>query len=84
MSSVDKEVDLKKIENKTKPIFENLDHLKFRHLNMKSLVKLNSEAVYNRGHIQRFRGVLKHTGLQLDEKYGIDKHFFTRYNTPVN
>ena len=74
----------KDIKKKSKPIYENLDNLKYRHLNMKPLIKLNSEAVYNRGHIQRFKGVLKHTSLQLEEKYSIDKHFFTRYNTPVN
>ena len=85
ISNIEKNAELDNNDNKkSKPIFENLDNLKYRHLNMKPLIKLNSEAVYNRGHIQRFKGVLKHTSLQLEEKYSIDKHFFTRYNTPVN
>lgn len=86
ITSVDKNADMNKgdedLENKN--VYENIDNVKSRHLNLKSLVKLNAKAVYHRGYIQRFRGVLKHTNLRFEEKFDIDKHFFTRYNTPIN
>lgn len=70
--------------NISKNVYENVDSVKSRHLNLKSLVRLNAKAVYARGFIQRFRGVIKHSNLRFEEKFDIDKHFFTRYNTPIN
>lgn len=88
-SFIDKTIDYVNMTEKdkkedNKKIFEDLNNIKDRHLNMKYLVRLNAKAVYNRGSIQRFKGVLKHTSLQVEEKYSIDKKFFTRYNTPFN
>lgn len=70
-------------ENYLINIHENIDGVQLRHLNEKSLVRINAKAVYHRGFIQRFKGVLKHSNVRLLEKYDIDKRFFTRFGTPL-
>jgi Ribosomal protein S2 len=62
---------------------ENIEGVKLRHLDEKSLVRVNAKAIFHRGFIQRFKGVLKHSNVKLIEKYDIDKRFFTRFGTPI-